>query len=105
MGWKHIVLEGVCLYNRIGKGVIPHCCEVEPGVVGLYCLDYDEEEHKKCPFFAYSEARSTIVLTGSSGEEIAFSEFSSDDNISDETKWLELEKQWTDNWERELNNV
>ena len=101
MGWKHVVIEGYCLYKDTDLGA-PKCCLNGTNNIGLHCLGYDEKEHKYCPFFAYGTARTSVVLTGADGDEVAYSSFSSDENLSNEKKWLEEEQKWIEHWKKHM---
>lgn len=101
MAWNHLVLEGYCLFSK-DKEEIPRCCKYEPGILGLHCLDYDEEQHIYCPFFAYGNARTSLVLTGNHGEEVAHKTYSSD--CVDEKEWMKNENLWIEKWKSRLTD-
>ena len=106
MGWKHIVLEGYCAFNNEKNlNMPPHCCKLFPENIGLHCLNYDEKEHKFCPYLGYGTAPSTIVLTGNDGEEVSFKVFNSDENLSNEKKWLKQEEKWIEECKNKIENL
>lgn len=98
MSWNHIVLEGYCLCPEEERDKTPKYCSNRTCNIGLHCLDIDENEKRICPYFGFNKARSSVVLTGGDGVSIASEIFSSDDNLSNEEKWLKAEKGWLRKW-------
>lgn len=103
MAWKHLVIECYCLNDNNGNQEIPSCCKNGIGNVGNHCLDFDEKRHEYCPYLGFKNVRSTVILTDASGNEISFKEFSDDESISDEKKWLEKEQEWLKNWKDKIS--
>ena len=98
MSWNHIVVEGYCLFDEKKDIQRPACCQGTNGMTGLYCLEYDEQSKWYCPYFAFGKADSTVVLTDGDGKEIAFSAFSSDENIENEEEWVKKQAKWLVAW-------
>lgn len=104
MGWKHIVVEGYCLFQLKSNHEKPKCCKLEPGDIGLHCLDYNEKEHRYCPFFGYGAARASLVLIDKNGEEVLSKVFCSDENVSNERDWLRTESNWINKWKDKMKD-
>lgn len=103
MGWKHVVVEGYCLYEDTDKTLKPHCCKYAPGYIGAHCLSYDEAEKKICPHFGFGTARTSLILTGDKGEAITAVGFNSEKSIGNPKAWLEKEKDWISKWSKKLS--
>jgi len=104
MGWKHLVVEGHCFFGILEtRDNIPKCCKNGPGHVGIYCLDSEEGEYKRCKFFGYGKARSTLVLTDASGEEVTFDSFWSDDDRDNNDLWVKKENAWIKNLKEKID--
>jgi len=104
MGWKHIVVEGHCFFGKSeANDNIPKCCKNGPGNIGIYCLDSGEGEQKRCKFFAYGKACSTLVLTDASGEEVAFDAFWSDEDRANNELWLKKVSAWIKNLKEKID--
>lgn len=100
MGWKHIVLEAFCLLGSNQENEQnPECCKDGPGGLGFHCIQ-SNDAGKICSFFRFGKARSTIVVTNEDGDEVSFQSFSSDDDIENESVWLQKESEWISNWIR-----
>lgn len=103
MGWKHIVIEGFCLFNEKDNSLKPHCCKYNPGDIGAHCLSYDETEKKICPYFGFGTARTTLLLTGDDGGAISAAVFSSEKSLGDSKEWLRKERDWINRWKKMLS--
>lgn len=103
MQWKHIVLEGYCVFGMEGdKQEIPKCCKDKPYSIGLHCLNY--EEKKYCPYFAFGTARSSIVVTDKNGDAIGGTCFFPQDAFKlSEEQWNVEENKWINKWAERIN--
>ncbi len=106
MTWKHILFEANCIYNfddNINKAV-PNCCKYEPGKIGPFCLSYDKDNHKYCPYLGIGKARSTIAVANTEGEVVNGTCFFQPLNI-DEDKWVKSELKWIDKQIEYIRNL
>lgn len=95
MNWKHIVVEGHCIYdlNENKNKKIPECCKYNPGKIGAHCFKYNIEQRQFCPYLGIGTAKSSMVLTNSEGISVNGTCFFDDINI-DEKEWHKREKKW-----------
>ena len=104
MGWKHIVIEGFCSYDRENDSLKASVgCVDNAGTIGLYCLKYNEDSRQICPYFGFGTARSTLILTGKDGEAVKFRSFVLDDGTMREEEWLKNEEKWIKSWRAKLD--
>ncbi|WP_157739689.1 hypothetical protein [Paenibacillus kribbensis] len=103
MGWKHVVVEGYCLFESTDKSLKPHCCKYTPGDIGVHCLSYDEAEKKICPHFGFGTARTSLILTDDDGEVKNAAVFSSEKSIGNAKEWLKKEKDWIGKWSKKIS--
>lgn len=103
MGWRHIVLEGHCFFDKDEDiKEVPKCCKVRPESIGLHCLDF--EEGKYCPYFAFGTAKASIVVTDGNGDAIAGTCFFPEGafKLSNE-QWNIKENRWINKWVERIN--
>jgi hypothetical protein len=104
MGWSHIVLEAYCLFDYSedkDKKIPSYCISCE---VGRHCLNINNKNSQFCPFFGFSPARSTVVLTDIDGDDIACTGFYLEDDSIDENEWLKREKKWLRKWKKKIDD-
>lgn len=99
MNWGHIVIEAYCSFNEENISP-PNCCKYKPGLVGAYCLGYEEKQHVYCPYLGFCKARSSIILANENGEAVASETFCCDE--INEQKWLATEQKWIKKWKCKL---
>lgn len=116
MSWNHIVIEGYCMYTdeeahadknindyiKMEGMIPPKCCMKRPGLVGSYCLKFDDDQDRYSPFLAFGTSRSSVVLTNIEGQKEHSKIFWTSDDLTDE-KWIEREKQWIDTWKKRIS--
>ena len=95
MTWNHVVLEGFCSYENEVFENVP-CCKTKPGFTSVLCLGYDND-NVRCSYFAYTRARSCIVLTDDNGDDISCATFWCDETNNDE--YIKRENEWLSRWE------
>lgn len=100
MGWKHIVIEGHCLFDDTYE--IPLFCKYGPGKVGIHCVKASNNSNEYCSYLGIGSSRASIVLTDSNGDLCGYSSFWTDEDISGD-KWIEEEKVWLKRWIRHLD--
>ena len=97
MNWNHVIFEAYCLFNE-ENDEMPMCCIYEPGRTGIHCFEYDEENHKHCPYLSLGKARTTIALANENGDVVASKVYQGDDSLIDERLWLNAEREWIEKW-------
>lgn len=102
MGWKHILVEGHCLFDIDDKLDIPMCFKFKPGYIGRHCLDSENDDLQRCSYFAFGSAKSTVVLTDSNGDAIACEVFWPEKEWSNNEEWNRLENKWIEEWRGKL---
>lgn len=97
MNWNHIVVEAYCLYKK-EYGEIPSCCKYEPGKIGVHCMEDEVDKHKICSYLGFCKARSSLVLTDSSGNALSSQTYNNDDISLSAEEYESAEKDWLDSW-------
>lgn len=98
MGWRNIVLEGHCLNTQENFDDVP-CKNNEQGFVSFECLCGDKGY---CRYFAFSKARSCVVMTDHDGDEIKFDSFDCEE--TDRDIWKREEIRWKKAWLKIFND-
>lgn len=90
MGWKHIVLEGNCIYEDSDDNQDTKCCK---GNIGLHCLTYNQDGHQICPNLIFGKSRSSVVATDKDGNAVDYTTFWTDEKLSPD-EWTKKEESW-----------
>jgi len=103
MGWKHIVVEGHCMFGLEENQELPKCCIGKPDDVGLHCLKF--ESGKYCPYFAFGTARASIVVTDGNGNAVTGTCFFPKDGLDlSEEEWHIRENKWIEKWTKKIQD-
>lgn len=106
VAWKHIVIEGYCFYNsdQNKDRIVPQFCINGPDNLGLHCIAGVEGGNERCPYFAFGQARSTVIVTDENGQDFGCNGFYIEDAHSlSEEEYLRNEKEWINTWAKKIN--